>query len=256
MDPRPPVTVLAWHLTDPMPSLVHTAHAAGCVVEVAAQPGATGDRWADLAVLYRHLRDVAAVAQRPLVTVSGDCVALLAVLAAVQSPTCRPALVWFDAHGDFHTEATTTSGYLGGLPLAKAVGRGDDTLARALGLWCLDESAVVLVGARDLDPAEREALGGSMVRRTDVEALTAGSLPTGPVVVHVDLDVLDPTVVRGLRFPAAGGVTVESLVAALRRIAESREVVALDIAATWHDDPSPDDEHGAVLAAVVGALTP
>jgi arginase family enzyme len=64
----------------------------------------------------------------PPVVLSGDCVASLAVIAGLQQRGIRPGLVWFDAHGDFHTEATTSSGYLGGLPLAKAVGRGDLTL--------------------------------------------------------------------------------------------------------------------------------
>jgi hypothetical protein len=86
---------------------------------------------------------------------SGDCVASLAVIAGIQQRNVEPSLVWFDAHGDFHTEDTTTSGYLGGLPLAKAVGRGDPTLPAGLGLTPLPEPSILLVDGRDLDPPPR-----------------------------------------------------------------------------------------------------
>jgi hypothetical protein len=44
------------------------------------------------------------------------------VIAGLQRAGRDPRLVWLDAHGDFNTEASSPSGYLGGLPLALAVG--------------------------------------------------------------------------------------------------------------------------------------
>src|SRR6185436_17512054 len=99
---------------------------------------------------------------------TGDCVTAVAVLAGLQRRGLDPAVVWFDAHGDFHTEATTTSGYLGGLPLAKVVGLSDLALPRALGMTPIAEDRAVLVDARDLDPGEVTALAASAVRQVAV----------------------------------------------------------------------------------------
>jgi len=256
-----PRLVLPWHLMDPLPDDLGTSHSGpdgsgnlgpGTDV-IRSHPGTTGEPWTDLIDLYRPLRDAvtrAAECQRTVVVVSGDCVASLAVLAGIQHTGVQPALVWFDAHGDFHTEETTTSGYLGGLPLAKAVGRGDRTLPDGLGLHPVPESSVALVGARDLDPPEVTALERSAVRRFPIVSLDPAGLPDIPTVVHVDVDVVDPGWLPGLRFPAPGGPGVGEVVEAVRAVVAARSVVALDLAATWSPDHTDPGAAGRLLQAL------
>ncbi len=177
----------------------------------------------------------------------------LAVLAGVQARGLDPSLVWIDAHGDFHTEASTLSGYLGGLPLAKAVGRGDRTLPDALGLRPLSEARAVLGDARDLDPPEVDALRQSAVRRAALEEL-AVSLPDGAIHLHVDLDVIDPSVLPGLRFPALGGTNLDGLRAAVATVAGHGPLAAVSIAATWAPERSVRRHNDAALAAVLRGL--
>jgi arginase len=246
------VLLLPWHLLDELTGGLNTTLPAG-TVEVHARPGSTGEPWTDLIDLYQPLRDAIAAGDAVPVVLSGDCVASLAVIAGIQQRSVEPSLVWFDAHGDFHTEDTTTSGYLGGLPLAKAVGRGDPTLPAGLGLTPLSEPSVLLVDGRDLDPAEAEALASSAVGRASVAGLDASSLPGGPVIVHVDLDVIDPAQLSGLRFPAPGGPALPDVAAAVRTIAQARQVVALDVAATWRPDDTDRTQTDAALAAVLAA---
>ena len=173
--------LLPWHLYDPLPTGLNVTLPAG-TVELDGRFGVTGSPWRDLIGVYAPLADEVARDAGPTVVLSGDCVASLAVLAGVQRRGVRPSLVWFDAHGDFHTEASTTSGYLGGLPLAKAVGRGDLILPEAFGLTSLGEESVTLVDGRDLDPAEAEALAGSKVTHVSVAELDTDRLPEGPMV--------------------------------------------------------------------------
>jgi arginase len=115
------VLVLPWHLTDYLADGLNVTLPPGAVV-LDGSPGQTGEPWADLIGVYAGLAGAVATASGPPVVFSSDCVACLAVIAGVQRRGVQPGLVWFDAHGDFHTEATTSSGYLGGLPLAKAAG--------------------------------------------------------------------------------------------------------------------------------------
>jgi arginase len=246
------VILLPWHLSERLVGGLNVTLPSD-TIEVAAELGSTGQPWDDLVSLYSPLRDEVANTDGIPVVLAGDCVASLAVIAGIQQRGIAAALVWFDAHGDFHTESTTSSGYLGGLPLAKTVGQGDLTLPSALGMSVLPEEWVVLSDGRDLDPPEVAALASSRVRKVAVQDLDPSVLPSGPVIIHVDLDVIDPAQLRGLRFPATGGPTRAAVAEAIRAVAATRPVAALDIAATWLPDAVDRAQTDAALEAVLVA---
>ncbi|MBN9608611.1 MAG: hypothetical protein BGO26_18745 [Actinobacteria bacterium 69-20] len=225
--------------------------------EVAPQLDVVETQWQRLAALYNHLADEVATrldSPEPTTVVTGDCLALLGTLAGTQRAGLSPSLVWFDAHGDVHTVASSTSGYLGGMALRMAVGGDPDLLTRPLGMATLPEAQAVLVDARDLDPAEKEYLAQAAVTHTSVDTMDAALLPgSGPVILHVDLDVIDASEIPGLRFPAPNGPTSGSVIDALRRLLDSGRVAVLDIACPWYD-PRDEDElrrRAALLARVL-----
>ncbi len=198
-----------------------------------------GDIWSRLAFLYSAVAgEVAASVGTPQVF-SGDCLVAGATVAGVQRSGLDPAVVWFDAHADLHTLDTTTSGYLGGLSLRLLTGAHPDRYADPIGLRPVAPERAVLVGARDLDPAETDYLATGAIRRLAVDEVTAGTVPAGPLVVHADLDVLDPDGLPGLLFPSPGGVTMNALLEAFARILSTGRVVAWDIACTWHRATGP-----------------
>jgi arginase family enzyme len=90
----------------------------------------------------------------------------------------------------------------------------------------------VLCGVRDLDPAEGEALerGSATVIGAAIETLVylANALDGAPVYVHLDLDVLDPTVMPA-EYPADGGLPAEKLYDLLDAVAGACEVVGVEI---------------------------
>jgi arginase len=137
--------------------------------------------------------------------------------------------------------------------VAAAAGRGDLTLPAALGLTTLPEESVLLVDARDLDPPEVTALASSRVLRRSVAELDAAALPAGPLVMHVDLDVLDPAALAGLRFPAAGGPSLRDVADGIAAVARHREIAALSIAATWRPAEADRQQTDATLRAVLAA---
>lgn len=198
-----------------------------------------GDRWRRLVRLYDAVAGAVAAAgssESAPVVVSGDCLVALGVLAGVQRAGLDPAIIWFDAHGDVHTLESSTSGYLGGLALRLAIGAHRDRMADPLGLRPLAEHRATLVDARDLDPAEADYLAGAEVRRCSVEDVPT---PDGPVVLHVDVDVIDADDLPGLLFPVHDGPSAGTVVAAVRRLLDTGAVAALSIACPWHpgDDP-------------------
>jgi arginase len=183
--------------------------------------------------------------------ISGDCLIALATIAGIQRAGIDPAVVWFDAHGDLHTLDSSTSGYLGGLALRLVLGAHADLLP-SLSLRPVPERRAVLVDARDLDPAEADYLAGSAVHRTAIDDLDAGRLPSGPLVMHIDLDVIDPAALPGLLFPAPGGPPAEAVLSAVRRLLDTGRVVALDIACSWH--PTLDGRVQRTRVELIGAL--
>lgn len=242
--------VLNWHIFDPLDNGLNVTLPQDART-IDAAPGDTGAPWRDLISLYAPVAAMTAQTEDPVV-LSGDCLTPLGVLAGVQHRGIDAALVWFDAHGDFHTETSTISGYLGGLPLAKAVGRGDLALPQGIGMRSLPEDRVLLVDARDLDPPEVDALNASRVRRASVSQVR-DALPDGPLHLHVDLDVFDAGLVRGLRFPAPNGPGIADVAAGVRAVAASGRLVALSIAATWRPGDTDREQTDAVLRSVLAA---
>jgi arginase len=182
------------------------------------------------------------VADGVRVVVAGDCLAPLAVLAGLQRGRTDPAVVWLDAHGDFNTPSTSPSGYLPGMALAAVVGRTVPGQAEGLALRPVAEERTVLAGARDLDPEESRALAASDVHLAAVSELGPSSVPPGPLLVHVDLDVLDPAAVPAMRYPAPGGATLEDVTGALGRLLATGRVAACSFGATIdEDDPRAPD---------------
>lgn len=203
-------------------------------------------QWARLAELYGQVADAVAAHVRsgacPTV-VSGDCLTALGALAGIQRAGVDPAVVWLDAHGDLHTLASSTSGYLGGTALRMALGADTDKLTGPLGARPVAEDRAVLVDARDLDPPEADFLAASRVRHLHVGDVTAGLHPDTPLLVHLDLDVIDPRELPGLRFPAPDGPDSDDVITAVRTLTDTGRVAALDIACPWHPPTHPHHGH-------------
>jgi arginase len=177
--------------------------------------------------------------ERP-VSIAGDCCTSIGVLSGLQRAGISPTLIWFDAHGDFNTWDTSPSGFLGGMPLAMIVGRGEQTILEGLSMDPLPESQVILTDGRDLDPGERAALLESQViHLPEIEILLDGQLPEGPLYVHFDTDVINPNEAPAMNYPTPNGPSVASLRRVFSYIAQNNRVVAVSVS-SWNPDLDVD----------------
>jgi arginase len=217
-----------------------------------------GARLARMGALHRALaaevRDALAAGRRP-VSIAGDCCAALGVMAGVQAVGLEPTLIWLDAHGDFNTPESTPSGFLGGMPLAMAVGLGDQTLPAAAGLRPWPASRVILSDARDLDPGERDNVANAAITHLpDVTSLLRpGVLPDGPLYVHFDADIIDPADAPATNYPAPGGPSAETVRDVLRALAATDRVVAISFT-LWEPELDPDGRTRAVVQGAMNTL--
>ena len=211
-----------------------------------------------MSALYRNLatevRDAAMAGERP-VSIAGDCCAALGVMAGLQQAGLEPTLIWLDAHGDFNTWESTPSGFLGGMPLAMAVGLGDQTLLTGTGLRPWPVSRVILTDARDLDPGERDNVASSGITHLeDIEQLLEpGRLPEGPLYVHFDTDIIDPAEAPAMNYPAKGGPSSEQVRGVLRALSATDRVAAISIS-LWEPALDSDGVTQAVVQGAVNAL--
>jgi len=125
-------------------------------------------------------------------------------------------VLWIDAHTDVYTPETFSLGGFHAMVLRALLGDGPAALVPE---QPLTPSQVLIAGERDDAPAEREYLRKLGVRThgvDDFEQVLDGL--KGPVYVHVDLDVLEPTAFGSVCYPTPGGVAPQRLIDLLSQI--------------------------------------
>src|SRR3954469_13212848 len=217
--------VSPWHLDEQIDGFpAHTG-----AIALAGPPDPAASELERLTSRYRDVADAVAKVDRPLL-LAGDCLTSLGLVAGLQRRHRDISLVWLDAHGDFNTPEISVSGYLAGMSLAMLTGRAPEAISARLGLRPVPDERAVLIDARDLDPAEREALDASRVRRVPADpdavrdALDGRSV--GDFYLHIDVDIIDGEDVSELRWDTSPGPSFSVVEQCLARIVDAAPPIA------------------------------
>ncbi|MEU5303801.1 arginase family protein [Streptomyces noursei] len=198
------------------------------------------------------------------VVLGGDCSILLGAVLALRR-LGRYGVAYLDGHGDFrhpgNTEVTGSVGAAAGEGVAQITGRGQAGLTDIEGMrpYVRDED-VSLLGVREADEDQEELarLGISCtnvgeIRRRGPEAVARAALrrlqnsPLDGFWIHLDADVLDPSVMPAVDSPDPDGLFTDELRALLAPLAASPRCVGITVA-IYDPDRDPDGS-GAVLLA-------
>lgn len=188
-----------------------------------------------------------------VLVLQGDCTHAVGAIGGLAGVSGSPGVVWFDAHGDLHTMATTGTGYIGGMPYATALGWDLDDWRIASGLLePVQPEAAALVGDSDLDPEEIEALGRHPILRLPAAAMEEPESVTrlhdalreragaaAEWYLHIDIDVAGPVEAPGGMTPAPHWPSRERLIAAVESAASAVPTRVIGLA-TYN--PSGDPE--------------
>ncbi len=199
----------------------------------------------------RALANAVADAKRAhpfVLALGGDCSIVLGVLMGLkQSGHSRIGLVYLDAHADFATPEISRTGSVASMCLALAAGRGDTPLARLGGDEALVRPQdVVVIGRRDDADAPiygQDELKSSgmldvaphLVRASGVRAIADATLQrleasgVDGFWIHVDADVLDPSVMPAVDSPEPGGLSLDELAAILEPLVRHRLALGLEL---------------------------
>jgi arginase len=158
----------------------------------------------------------AALPERPLV-LGGCCCAHVGSVEGLATRYDRLGIVWLDAHGDLNTPQTSPSGNAWGMPLRLLLDSGT-----------VHPADVVLIGARSLDPPEKEFIAASGLR-TGEEELAQALEDTDAVYVALDTDVLDPAGEIVSFMPEPDGLTLPQTGSILSRVAAAKPVAGVGL---------------------------
>lgn len=150
-------------------------------------------------------------------------------------------LLWLDAHSDFHTPLTTTSGNLHGTPVAYIAGRaGFDAFAPFPAPIPADR--ICLYGIRSVDQAEHAALLDHDIAINDMRVLDEQGIVAplrafldrvrqmgGMLHVSLDVDFLDPAIAPAVGTTVPGGITFREAHLVMELLHESALVTSLDL---------------------------
>lgn len=188
------------------------------------------------------------------VVFANDCTSCLGMVKGLEAKA--PAVLWYDSHGDFNTPETTPSGFLGGMPLAALVGRGNQHLMCGLDLEPIDEADVIVADVRNLDPEE-----GIMLRASDVTIyetlsdLNAASLPDKSLYIHFDTDVVDCAEMPAMSYPEPDGPSLQESIESLKWVAARRQVAGI-LFSLWNGSLEGADVAQAATLELIRALKP
>jgi arginase len=214
--------------------------------------------------LYRLLAKQVAEARRnsrfPLI-LSGNCGATLGAIAG--AGTKQLGVIWFDAHGEFNTPETTTSGFLDGMGLAIATGLCWKRLADSIpGFSPIPGSNILLIGGRDFDEGERDRLEGADITVLDHDTIQQTSVQDAlhlklsklnqdvdEIHLHIDLDALNSkeAPANNYQYLTEGGMSVKQLSEAIALIKKNLKITSATIASF---DPGYDPQGKTLNAAL------
>lgn len=192
-------------------------------------------------LLAKETAGVARSGRFPLM-LGGDHSLAMGTIAGLTQRYGKLGVIWFDAHADLNTEATSPSGNMHGIPLAVALGRSRLKPADVCAGACpLRPDNVALVAARDIDPGEMELIREANIRlftmkdirergieRVMLEALRIAGSGTNGVHLSFDIDSVDPSEAAGTGTPVAGGISAKQAMDAFGVLRRSGKLTSMD----------------------------
>ena len=181
----------------------------------------------------------------PLLMGGDHCLAIGSISAVARhcrAHARRLKVLWFDAHADANTPASSPSGNLHGMPVACLLGHGPAQLTQLAGAAAaLQAQQITLVGVRSVDAIEKsfvntlgiEVYDMRSIDELGMRAVMQAALADVDENTHLhlsfDMDGLDPTIAPGVGTPVRGGPTYRETQLFMEMLADSGALGSVDI---------------------------
>jgi len=172
-------------------------------------------------------------------------------LQHAHGPQARIGLIWFDAHGYFNTKKNSISGMVGGMPVEVLTGlTHSEWREQSKILSLLPTDRIVMVGVRNLDPAEED-----LINTTDI---IIASVPQGfpeidlqtairqlsnkcdYIYLHIDSDILDEFYTPNHRTKESNGPVLDQVKNVIDIVMASKKVAAFAVVSVYGEGEGSD----------------
>jgi arginase len=184
--------------------------------------------------------------RRPLV-IGGDCSLLLGVFAHTRRAVGGVGLWLVDGHPDYLDGHASDTGETADLELAVLTGVGPPSLtglADAVPMVAAGHAALIGHRTAGLDPASAAELARLPADLFTIDAPAVIGDPHGagrraaawadrlrmPMWLHLDVDVLDPSIMPAVTYPQDGGPDIDQLAAVLTPLTATPNLLGVSIA--------------------------
>lgn len=157
--------------------------------------------------------------QKTPIIIGGDHSIGLGSVAASLEIDANVGLIWFDAHGDMNTEATSPTGHIHGMPIAALLGLCKSELNKVATKNIRPEN-IFFVGTRSLDDGELELtralpfnvysteyihkVGMTSVTKQIYKKISENGIKN--IHCSFDVDAMDPSIVGATGVPVGNGL--------------------------------------------------
>ncbi|KAL6941686.1 hypothetical protein ACO0RG_002823 [Hanseniaspora osmophila] len=180
-------------------------------------------------------------------TIGGDHSIAMGSIAGLLQRYPDAGIIWIDAHADINTVTTTESGNLHGCPVSFLMGLDKENYPPEL-QWIpnqvLKTDKICYIGLRDVDAGEKKILqennikafsmyhvdrfGINSVVEMAIDHVSKGNKDC-PLMISYDVDALEPSYVKCTGTMVKNGLTLREGFFICERIAETGNLVALDV---------------------------
>jgi len=221
-------------------------------------------------VLRQKTRELLSKNQRPFF-IGGCCTMAVGVMAGMRDHFGSAGIVYVDGHMDIYDGSNSWNGEMGDMPMAIVLGHGPvDAFRPQMGDNPVSPENAYIVGYRDREEARErnsimpedisadlnhidlnevrkngfEATGQQIAERLERENM--------PFYIHLDVDVLDESILPATMYHLPKGMMWEELVALLRPLAASKKLAAVSLGC-YDPDMDPGEQLAKDIAAYIGA---
>jgi arginase len=166
------------------------------------------------------------------IIIGGDhSLAIASVGASLKIYKDELKVVWFDAHADLNTLASSPTGNLHGMPLSYLTGLSENKFVFLQ--HNLNFQNLFYIGIRDLDPFEVETIQKHNVRFQSCAEFNIDKLLNwigdSPVHLSFDVDCLDPEYISCTGTPVCDGLDLSDVLEGLKTLQEKCNIVQVDL---------------------------
>ena len=179
---------------------------------------------------------------KPLL-IGGDHALGMASVSAAANNCEKLGLIWIDAHTDINTDETSESGNIHGMPVAALMGYGEKSLTKFLNdNPKIKAENIVYFGLRDVDAGEKvfvkehnikcfyyDEIEKNGLQKSMAEAIAYLMEKADNIHISLDLDCMDPSIIKGVSVPVEKGFTPQEVEYILGELFNRLNISSVDI---------------------------